>query len=191
MLPMRETRKETFKSLFQKHYPRLCHIAYGYVLDRDDSEDIVQELFINAWDKGKDTLPEKEFAAYMTTAIRNNCISFLRKKQGAFVSIDDYPTAAIDTPDEIYDDADEAKSPDNLLQVALASLPPKCKEVFLLAKLKGMKYREIAEKLNLSEKTIENQMTRAIRLLRTYVAENNALRMILITIVLSIFLNCM
>ena len=139
---MRETRKETFKSLFQKHYPRLCHIAYGYVLDRDDSEDIVQELFINVWDKGKDTLPEKEFAAYMTTAIRNSCISFLRKKQGAFVSIDDYPTAAIDTPDEIYDDADEAKSPDNLLQVALASLPPKCKEVFLLAKLKGMKYRE-------------------------------------------------
>ena len=188
---MRETRKETFKSLFQKHYPRLCHIAYGYVLDRDDSEDIVQELFINVWDKGKDTLPEKEFAAYMTTAIRNSCISFLRKKQGAFVSIDDYPTAAIDTPDEIYDEADEAKSPDNLLLVALASLPPKCKEVFLLAKLKGMKYREIAEKLNLSEKTIENQMTRAIRLLRTYVAENNALRMILITIVLSIFLNCM
>ena len=54
-----------------------------------------------------------------------------------------------------------------------------------------MKYREIAEKLNLSEKTIENQMTRAIRLLRTYVAENNALRMALISIVLSIFLNCM
>ena len=61
----------------------------------------------------------------------------------------------------------------------------------MLAKLKGMKYREIAEKLNLSEKTIENQMTRAIRLLRTYVAENNALRMALISIILSIFLNCM
>ena len=74
--------------------------------------------------------------------------------------------------------------------MALASLPPKCKEVFLLAKLKGMKYREIAEKLNLSEKTIENQMTRAIRLLRTYVAENSAMRLVLITIVLSIFLNC-
>ena len=53
-----------------------------------------------------------------------------------------------------------------------------------------MKYREIAEKLNLSEKTIENQMTRAIRLLRTYVAENSAMRLVLITIVLSIFLNC-
>ena len=74
--------------------------------------------------------------------------------------------------------------------MALASLPPKCKEVFLLAKLKGMKYREIAEKLGLSEKTIENQMTRAIRLLRTYVAENSAMRLVLITIVLSILLNC-
>lgn len=188
---MQENRKEVFKSLFQKHYPRLCHIAYGYVLNQDDSEDIVQELFINVWDKGKDTLPEKEFAAYMTTAIKNCCISFLRKKQGSFVSIDNLPTATIDTPDEIYDEADEARSPDNLLQVALASLPPKCKEVFLLAKLKGMKYREIAEKLNLSEKTIENQMTRAIRLLRTYVAENNSLPIVIITIVLSILLNCM
>ncbi|HIZ26705.1 MAG TPA: RNA polymerase sigma-70 factor [Candidatus Barnesiella merdipullorum] len=186
---MQENRKEVFKGLFQKHYPCLCHIAYGYVLDRDESEDIVQELFINVWDKGKDTLPEKEFAAYMTTAIKNSCISFLRKKQGNFVSIDDYPTTAIDQPDEIYDEVDEAKSPENLLQVALASLPPKCKEVFLMAKLKGMKYREIAEKLNLSEKTIENQMTRAIRLLRTYVAEYNSLRITIITIVLSILLN--
>ena len=140
--------------------------------------------------KGKDSLPDKEFAAYMTTAVKNSCISFLRKRQGAFVPIDDYPTAAIDQPDEIYDEAHEAQSPENLLQVALASLPPKCKEVFLLAKLKGMKYREIAEKLGLSEKTIENQMTRAIRLLRTYVAENSAMRLVLITIVLSIFLNC-
>ena len=187
---MRENRKELFKVLFQKHYPRLCHIAYGYVLDRDEPEDIVQELFINVWDKGKDSLPDKEFAAYMTTAVKNSCISFLRKRQGAFVPIDDYPTAAIDQPDEIYDEAHEAQSPENLLQVALASLPPKCKEVFLLAKLKGMKYREIAEKLNLSEKTIENQMTRAIRLLRTYVAENSAMRLVLITIVLSILLNC-
>ena len=71
-------RKEIFKNRFQKHYPRLCNIAYGYVLNRDDSEDIVQELFINIWNKGKDDLSDKEFLAYMITSVRNSCISFLR-----------------------------------------------------------------------------------------------------------------
>ena len=65
---MRTDRKDLFKHRFQKHYPRLCSIAYGYVLDRDESEDIVQEVFIHIWDKGKDDLPEQEFLAYLTTA---------------------------------------------------------------------------------------------------------------------------
>ena len=186
---MEEDRKEIFKVRFLKHYPRLCRIAYGYVSDKDDSEDIVQELFINVWNKGKDALPENEFAAYMTVSIRNCCISFLRKKQEAYISIDDYPTAAIDRPDETCEENEAAQSTENLLQKALAILPPKCKEVFLLAKLHGLKYREIAEKLNLSEKTIENQMTKAIKLLRTYVEEHKVLPIVVTVIVLSILAN--
>ena len=129
---MRENRKELFKVLFQKHYPRLCHIAYGYVLDRDEAEDIVQELFINVWDKGKDSLPDKEFAAYMTTAVKNSCISFLRKRQGAFVPIDDYPTAAIDQPDEIYDEARPTKPnrPRISCKWHLPHYPPSVKRFF-------------------------------------------------------------
>ncbi len=190
MSPMGEERKELFKVRFQRLYPRLCRIAYGYVSNMDDAEDIVQELFINVWNKRKDALTEEEFTAYMTTSIKNCCISFLRKKQGNFVSIEDYTSVAIDRPDEHYEEAEEAKSTENLLQVALASLPPKCKHVFLMAKLHGLKYREIAEQLNLSEKTIENQMSRAIKILRTFAAENASLRSAIITIVLSIFINC-
>ena len=77
---MSTDRKELFKVRFEKHYPRLCSIAYGYVSDRDDSEDIVQETFIHIWDKGKDDLSEQDFVAYLTTAVKNRCISFLRRK---------------------------------------------------------------------------------------------------------------
>ena len=90
---MRTDRKDLFKHRFQKHYPRLCSIAYGYVLDRDESEDIVQEVFIHIWDKGKDDLPEQEFLAYLTTAVKNNCISFLRKRKDSPASLEDYPLA--------------------------------------------------------------------------------------------------
>ena len=58
---MRADRKDIFKSRFQEHYSRLCRIAYGYVSDQDDAEDIVQELFISVWNKRLDDMPEKEF----------------------------------------------------------------------------------------------------------------------------------
>ena len=76
---MKTDRKEIFKSRFNEHYPRLCSIAYEYVSDADDSEDIVQELFINIWDKGKDALPDKEFAAYITTAVKTLVTRFSEK----------------------------------------------------------------------------------------------------------------
>ena len=75
---MDKERKERFKARFLAHYPRLCRIAYGYVSDSDDAEDIVQELFIHVWDKDKDSLTDSEFAAYMTVAIKHRCINFLR-----------------------------------------------------------------------------------------------------------------
>ena len=155
---MRADRKDIFKSRFQEHYSRLCRIAYGYVSDQDDAEDIVQELFISVWNKRLDDMPEKEFAAYMTTSVRNSCVSFLRKRKEDTVSIDDHP--------------------------------PRCKDVFLLAKLQGLKYREIAEKLEVSEKTVENQMTKAIKLLRAYVAAHGALLVTVAAIILSIIINC-
>lgn len=185
---MKAYRKEIFKSRFQEHYPRLCCIACGYVSDKEDAEDIVQELFISVWNKGLDEMEEKEFAAYMTTAVKNSCISFLRKRKDDVVSIEDYhqPTSCL-TDDE--EDAD-GKLPEEVLESVLAVLPPRCRDIFLMAKLQGMKYREIAESLNLSEKTIENQMTKAIKMLREYVATYGVALTAVVVIILSMIVNC-
>lgn len=77
-----------------------------------------------------------------------------------------------------------------MIEEALATLPPKCKDIFLMAKLKGMKYREIARALGISEKTVDNQMTKAVKLLRAYAAENPFLMTAIGAIVLSILVNC-
>ena len=184
-------RKDLFKVRFQKHYPRLCAIAYGYVSDKDDSEDIVQEAFIHIWDKGKDDLPEQEFMAYLATAVKNGCISFLRKRKNDTVSIEEYPLADSHPADASLEGDEERPSPEELLEKALSTLPPKCREVFLMAKLHGMKYREIASKLEISEKTVDNQMTKAIRLLRAYAAESPFLLIAFGTLVFSIIVNYM
>lgn len=185
---MEANRRERFENRFQAHYSRLCGVAYGYVADREDAEDIVQELFISVWDKGKDSLGDREFAAYMTVAVRNSCISFLRRKQEGTVSIEDYPAAASSLPDDSLDG--EEPSPEERLQAALSVLPPRCRDIFLMSKLRGMKYREIAGVLGISEKTVENQMTKAVKLLRAYVASGSPVLIVVITIVLSIIANC-
>lgn len=182
---MTTDRKEIFKLRFKEHYPRLCNIAYGYVADMDDSEDIVQDLFVTVWNNGKDSLPEKEFAAYITTAVKNCCVSFLRKKCKSTISIDDTPASGADIPDDEAFDS-EAKSPEELLNEALDVLPPKCRDIFLLSRREGLKYREIASTLGLSEKTVENQMTKAIKLLREFAAVHSFAMAVIIVIVLSI-----
>lgn len=184
---MKVSRKELFKSRFLKHYPRLCCIAYGYVSDRDDSEDIVQELFVNVWDKELDDMPENEFAAYITTAVRNRCISFLRKRSCDIVPIDSLQISDEETAVSGHDDGEPAV--EDRLEAALSTLPGRCCEIFVMAKMHGMKYREIASSLNLSEKTVENQMTKAMKLLRRYVATNSFVMAALVTIILSIILN--
>lgn len=133
-------------------------------------------------------MPEKEFAAYLTTSVKNSCISFLRKRREDTVSIEEHSASTSCMPDEATDEGE--KSPEEILQSALATLPPKCKEIFLLSKLQGLKYREIAGKLSLSEKTVENQMTKAIKLLRVYVAEHSFLLITVVAVIVSIIINC-
>lgn len=183
-------RKERFKERFQQHYSRLCRLAYGYVGDCNECEDIVQELFINVWNKGKDDLPEREFALYMTMAVRNSCISFLRRKRTDMVSIDDHLEAAQATGLDFQPGEEEERHFADVLDEALGVLPPRCREVLLLAKLEGLKYREIAARLEVSEKTVENQMVKAVKLLRAYVAEHGWATVAVVSVVLSIIAKC-
>lgn len=184
---METDRKKIFKERFQEHYSRLCSIAYSYVAILEDSEDIVQELFVSLWNNEKDLLPEKEFATYATTAVKNRCISYLRQKKNLVCSIEDFPNAASSAPAD--DDDENVIHTRKKLNEALKTLPPKCRSVFLLSKAKGLKYREIAEKMEISEKTVENQMTKAIKMLRTYLASEKHVLATIIVIVISIIVN--
>jgi RNA polymerase sigma-70 factor (ECF subfamily) len=181
-------RKQQFKIKFDKLYSPLCNMAYALISDRDECEDIVQETFIAVWDKGKDELPDQEFTAYMASAVKNNCISYLRRRRLETVPMDE----AIINTEPLYNDEEEMEQnirKRNVLEEALSTLPDKCREVFLMSKLKGMKYREIAKESGISEKTVENHMSKAIKLLREYAAAHPLLFTIITLItILSIHL---
>ena len=181
---MSENRKEQFRLRFKKYYPMLCKIANGYIADREDCEDIVQTLFISVWDKQKDCLPEEEMLAYMKVAIRNNCLTFLNNnKTYEKISHDDntLKLAAEDSENNLTTEYMQ------LLEKEIEEMNPKCRVVFTMSKLQKMKYKEIAAHLDISEKTVENHIGKAIKIIRAYIAANPIVTTVILLI--SIALN--
>ena len=148
--------------LFQQLYRPLCIYALHYLQDTDASEDVVQDAFVRLIEKMQDGHQVDNTKSYLYTSVRNSCIDILRKgKQTESVILPQ------DTNGPITDEeAAERSLHEAELWTAIDTLPKRCREVFLMAKRDGRKYREIAETLNISEKTVEHQVSKALKILR-------------------------
>ncbi|MBO9203123.1 MULTISPECIES: RNA polymerase sigma-70 factor [Niastella] len=172
-----------FQETFYKHYEPLCKYAYTIVKEPHSCEDIVQETFLRVWEKKQNLIGSEELTWYLYTAIRNNCLSFQEKKQKTVLG-DFNGQEIIDTPGE------ERPSPsatpeadyDTLLKNALENLPPKCREVFVLSRVSNLTYKQISDSLGISIKTVENQMGKALKILRSYIRKKQGLTIFLCTI---------
>ncbi|GET34905.1 DNA-directed RNA polymerase sigma-70 factor [Prolixibacter bellariivorans] len=166
--------KSGFEILFRKHYSVLCAYAYGFVADYGLSEDIVQEVFFKLWtDKGRIAI-ETSVKAYLYQMVRNTSLNYLKHKN----VIKQYEIANKDESNYIGESLDElliGKELNAKIQAAIEKLPTERRKVFLLSRMDGLKYKEIAEKLNISIKTVENQMGKALSTLRTELAGESPL----------------
>ncbi len=159
--------KEAYEFLFRKHYASLCHYAEKYVKDSVAAEDIVAQVFCNLFIKRKEIFIQS-LQPYLFFSVRNNALNYLRDKK-TFSEIDDK------VENELYRNLNSPelnlehvnpllhREAENLLENAITSLPPQCKEIFLLSRHEQLTYKEIAEKLNISVNTVETQMSRAIK----------------------------
>lgn len=168
---METTIEQDFEHLFRLHYRRLCSFAFTFLKDEESSEDIVQEVFIKIWEKEKMEIGVDKLKFYLFTAVRNNCLALLQKNKKALVKeLEDEDGA--DEMSITMEPGDKGKDPKILIAKAMGQLPPKCREVFLLSRVSGMPYRQIADSLGISIKTVENQMGKAIRVLKVFAKEN-------------------
>ncbi|WP_407268835.1 RNA polymerase sigma-70 factor [Tenacibaculum maritimum] len=161
-----------FEILFKKSYKELSSVAYHYLKDEEESKDVVQEVFIKVWEKRKDLIEDPQAIFYLVTAVKNNCISKLRKKM-QHLSVDDVMVRNIlkeDVSKESY--SEEELDVYQFVNKALEELPPKCLIVFKLSRFDLLTYAQIAERLGISIKTVENQMGKAIKIMRSYIKEN-------------------
>lgn len=157
---------QTFEILFKRYYEPLVYYAYRYLNDKNKAEDIVHDLFINLWKNRKKITFEEHIKTYLFNAARNLSLNDLKKSnlekkykiQNVFIEYDP------DTPETVYFNQELLNS----IEKAIASLPDKRREIFCMHRFESLTYHEIASILDLSVKTVEKQMTRALKHLRKH-----------------------
>ncbi len=147
-------------------YNPLCNFAFKYLGDEEASEDVVQEVFVHLWEKRKKLEINSSLKSYLFSSVKNKSIEKLRrlKVEKKYLQSSDVPLFT-ETNVDFEDEMQKAILKDNIYQ-SVDKLPKKCKIIFKMAKFDGLTYKEIADELNLSEKTIESQMRRAFIMLR-------------------------
>lgn len=152
---------EEFEQNFKEFYQPLCLFALRFIGQVDDAEDVVQQTFADVWDKRLTMEKIGNMKAYLFQAVRNRSLTFSAKHTDR-QETESFPDMEDTSPEEQIHNAER----DARLWNAIDRLPPERKKIFLLSKRDGLKYKEIAEELNLSVKTVENQIGKALKTLR-------------------------
>ena len=167
------TKYQLFQQAFYKYYEPLCRYAFTLVKEYEASEDIVQETFLRIWEKKQELVGTNGLNFYLFGAVRNNCLSFLEKKKKNIISELRGEEEAV-MPVDRRPEEDSEKDYDTLLKEAMDQLPPKCREVFVLSRVSDLTYQQISETLGISVKTVENQMGKALKILRSFIRGKQA-----------------
>lgn len=154
-----------FRSFMSVYSKDLYYFALGYVGSREVAEEVVSDVFLEVWNNRSRLAEIKQIKSWLLVMVRNKAISYLRKEYaGATVSFDEleeYYIPSVQSPDDKIISEEEMDE----INRAIASLPPKCKEVFMLAKIEKIPYKEISEILNISVKTINIHVAKAMGLI--------------------------
>jgi len=158
-----------FEVVFREYYRPMTAYAFRFLGNLADSESVVQDVFLRLWQKRKEIMITSSLQNYLFRSVKNHCINYIEheKIKTGYQSL------------VIRNEADRSEYSEFFLEfglmtkieAAIASLPEKRQEIFRLAREDGLKYREIADRLNISVKTVETQMTLAMKQLREALKE--------------------
>lgn len=155
---------KAYESLFQEHYESLVRYAYKMIRDEMVAQELAQEVFIYIWEKREQIVLTGPIKNYLFSATKNKSINWLRLELPKIQNSLDVEQVELINPEKT-----EGLSPEKIktmVDKAVALLPNKCREIFVLSKFGGLTYDEIAEEMDLSKKTVENQMGIALKKLR-------------------------
>jgi len=160
--------EEKVEWLFRKYYAGLCRSLYRTLRDANFAEDIMQEVFLKVWEMRESLKMDEAIQAYLYRSCYNTALNFLKTQK---------PKADIDTLEEVVPGSESAEKNLTLIETetqvlqAIDSLPPKTKLVFSMSRFEELSYKEIAERLDISLKSVEKHMGIALQRLRENLKE--------------------
>jgi RNA polymerase sigma-70 factor (family 1) len=160
-----EGSKNAFSAIFISYYRDLVHFATNYTHETESAEEIVQEVFVKIWEEHEVINIKVSLKSYLLKAVRNKCIDWIRKAEvrRKYNEECSYTLLTYDFNTDNYIINSELES---LIRAALNKLPREIEQVYRMNRYEGLKYHEIADKLNVSVRTIEDRIGRALCLLR-------------------------
>jgi RNA polymerase sigma-70 factor (ECF subfamily) len=174
--------EQAFELLFRKYYVRLCGFANKFLNDPEEAQNIVQDVFTKIWEGREEIEPDDSLKSYIFKITQNLSLNKLARNKVESKYIEIYKQVYINNLEISASESLLAKELENNIATAIEKLPAGCKKIFELSRNEGLKYNEIAEMLQISIKTVEAQMSKALKTLRVELKEY---LMILIIILIS------
>lgn len=167
---MRQGDEAAFEELYNRYWKKLYHAIYSRTRSTEWSEGIVQDFFTSLWLRRENLKVSSSFEAYAFTAVRYHLFHYIQKeviRKKHTDSLKALPVDHLNTTEE----AVFLNDLNSRLSEAITRLPEKCRSIFELSRREHKTNREIAEELGISEKTVENHLTRALKYLRLSLKE--------------------
>lgn len=153
--------KHSFEQLFREYFTPLMSFAKKILVDEDDAREVVHTVFIKLWERREEIDLSRSLKSYLFTSVHNRSLNVIRDRKK--FSSEEVPDIGgeWDVSAQI-----ESMELEHKIRETIDALPEKCRQIFELNRFDGLKYSEIAEKLGISVKTVENQMSKALKILR-------------------------
>ncbi len=163
-----------FDFVFRRYYPGLVVFASQFTLETGSAEEIVQDFFVNLWEKRTNLLASGSLKSYFFMAVRNRCFNFLKRKKverEVIEALRQFSRQSLLFDPDLY----VAGELQEKITRAVNALPRRCREIFMMSRFEGMKNDEIAKTLNLSKRTVETHISNALVSLRKDLKEYTGL----------------
>jgi RNA polymerase sigma-70 factor (ECF subfamily) len=160
---------EAFKLFFESIYHELYFYCRKFILNPNDAKDLLQDVFLRLWENRSEVDIYVSLKSYVFRSVHNECINYLKRKTPEFVpdgisDISDYNNT-INSVDNPYSDV-LVHEIERTINESVEQLPEQCKTIFMMSRFEGMPNKEIAEKMQISVRTVETQIYRALKILK-------------------------
>ena len=179
---MKQDHRYAFNEIYERYWLKLYLSAFRRLRAKDDAKDLVQDLFFSLWMKRHSLAITNSLSSYLFTAVKYRVINHIESNVVRGAYLDSLKGNLVEC-DNSTDEAIIGRDLERFIDHGIDTLSPKMKEVFELSRRENLSVNEIADKLNLSEQTVKNQISKALKILRLHVGDISATVVFLLAIV--------